>query len=333
MQLNCTLVITTYQAGKVIFISAKDNESLVQLPRTFNHAMGLATKGNRLAVATKDEVIVLINDPELANNYPNNPGIYDALYMPRATYYTGQVDMHDLHWGEAGLWGVNTSFSCLAIINDQYSWVPKWQPSFIDGLASEDRCHLNGLVMKNGKPKYVTALGHGNGKQQWRSTLPNGGILMDVESNEIILDKLHMPHSPMLFKGELYFLLSAKGELVKVSKNGYEVIKSLGGFVRGMALIDDYLFIGLSKLRKNASTFKDLEIANLATQSGIKVIHLPTRALVGELIYQSSVEEIYDLKILPGLRRPGILNTTNPMHKYALSLPNATFWADLSNLN
>jgi uncharacterized protein (TIGR03032 family) len=308
-QLNCTLVITTYQAGKVIFISAKDNDSLIQLPRSFNHAMGIAVEGNRLAVATKDEVVVLVNSSELARNYPKSPGIYDALFMPRVTYYTGQVDMHDLHWGNEGLWGVNTSFSCLALINDQYSWVPKWQPSFIKGLASEDRCHLNGLAMLNGVPKYVTALGHQNGKQQWRSTLPDGGVLIDVEKDQILLENLSMPHSPILYNGELYLLLSARGELIKVTKNGYKVIKSLNGFVRGMALIDDYLFIGLSKLRQNASTFKDLEIASKATQAGIKVIHLPTQALVGELIYQSSVEEIYDLKILPKVNRPGILNS------------------------
>ena len=66
MQLNCTIALTTYQAGKLIFISAVDENNLVQLPRTFDKAMGLALQGDKLAVATKNELVVLRNDSRLA---------------------------------------------------------------------------------------------------------------------------------------------------------------------------------------------------------------------------------------------------------------------------
>ena len=33
--LNCSIAISTYQAGKVVFISAKDENNLIQLPRNF----------------------------------------------------------------------------------------------------------------------------------------------------------------------------------------------------------------------------------------------------------------------------------------------------------
>ncbi|NND31403.1 MAG: TIGR03032 family protein [Saprospiraceae bacterium] len=328
-QLNCTLVISTYQAGKVIFISAKDDESLVQLPRTFDRAMGIAVDGDRMAIATKDEVIVLANAPGLAKNYPKNPGVYDAMFMPRLTYFTGQVDMHDLHFGQDGLWAVNTSFSCLALISEAYSWIPRWQPDFITGLHSEDRCHLNGLAMVDGRPRYVTSLGTGNELQSWRKTLPQGGTLIDVETNQHILSDLPMPHSPRIYDGHLYLLLSATGSLVRVdiANSTFEEIRKLDGFVRGMTRMGDYIFVALSKLRQNSSTFKDLEIAKKATSAGIAIIHLKSGALVGEIKFLASVDEIYDLQILPGMRRPGILNTKNPVHKYGLSIPNATYWA------
>ena len=331
VRLQCTIAISTYQAGKIVFISAKDTESLIQLPRTFDRAMGMAISGNKMAVATKDEVIVLVDSPSLARRYPKRPNQYDALYVPRLTYFSGQVDIHDLHWGEEGLWAVNTSFSCLALLSDEYSWVPKWKPPFIDSLVSEDRCHLNGLALRDGKPRYVTALGTGNTMQAWRKELISGGILMDVQTNEIILQNLSMPHSPIYHDGLVYLLQSAKGELIACSpdKKEFDVVKKLDGFTRGMALAGDYLFIGLSRLRQNSSTFSDLDIAKAATHAGIVVMHLPTRAIVGELKYHTSVDEIYDLQILKGCTRPGILNTTNPIHKYALSTPDATFWADL----
>ncbi len=327
-ELQCSIAITTYQAGKVVIISAKDHNHLVQLPRTFDRAMGMALEGDRLAIATKDEVQILRDSPALAKTYPKSPGQYDALYVPRATYYTGQVDIHDLHWGVAGLWAVNTSFSCLVLVNERYSWTPKWQPFYIDKLESEDRCHLNGLAMQNGAPKYVTALGTGNGLQQWRKTLPNGGIIIDVETNEPVLTNLPMPHSPTLAGNDFYCLLSATGALIQVApdKGTYQIVKKIKGFVRGMAIHGDYMFIGLSKLRQNSSTFKHLQIAEHATEAGIIVLHLPTQAVVGQLKYRASVDEIYDVQIIPK-KRPGILNTTSQTHKYALSLPQATFWA------
>jgi len=332
MQLQCTLAVSTYQAGKVIFISPKDEEYLVQLPRTFNKAMGITLHGNKMAIATKDEVIVLVNDPGLATHYPKNPNTYDGLFMPRATYYTGQIDIHDLDYGaNQSLYAVNTSFSCLIEIDDDYNFRPIWQPPFVSSLASEDRCHLNGMAMQHGKPKYVTAFNQGDHFQSWREVVTTDGIIMDVTSNELVATNLAMPHSPRLFDDELYVLLSATGELVKVdvTTGKYEVVSRVEGFVRGLAKYGDYAFVGLSRLRKNSSTFAKLKIADKALQAGIAIFHLPTGAFVGDIKYQTSVDEIYDVQIIPNLIRPGIMNTMRPDHKLGLSIPSSTYWAKL----
>lgn len=329
MQIESSIVITTYQAGKLIFISPKNKNELIQLPRTFNKAMGVALHKNKLAVATKDEVIVLVNDKRIATTYPKKPNTYDNFFLPRATYYTGQVDIHDLDYGTEGLWAVNTSFSCLTLVNDDFSFIPKWKPHFITNLASEDRCHLNGMALKNGQPTFVTALGTGNTPQSWRKNIVGGGVIMDVASNEIITKGLAMPHSPRFYKNDLMVLLSAVGELGRVdTKTGkYETVTKLNAFVRGLAIVGDYAFVGVSKLRQNSSTFKHLEIAKLSNWAGVSVIHIPTGALVAQLKYMASVDEIYDIQILPNATRPGILNTYTDVHKKALSIPESTFWA------
>ena len=128
-KLNCTIALSTYQAGKLIFISAQDDEKVIQLPRNFLQAMAIGIDMERMAIATKDEVAVLANAPGLAPKYSKQPNIYDGFFAPRATYYTGRVDIHGLAWGADGLWTVNTSFSCLALIDDTYSFIPKWKPS------------------------------------------------------------------------------------------------------------------------------------------------------------------------------------------------------------
>ncbi len=327
--LNCTIAISTYQAGKLLLITAPDDERLSLLGRNFNKPMGVTTKGDKLAIACKSEVHVFRNSTELANHYPVKKSTYDGLYVPRATYYTGMVDIHDIAWGNEGLWAVNTSFSSLCLINDDYSFTPKWQPHFIDRLVHEDRCHLNGLVMQSGVPKYVTALGNTNTRQGWRTNIISGGILMDVTENKIILDQLPMPHSPKLIGSKIYFLLSASGAFVAydLETQQLETIKELQGFCRGLAISGEYAFVGMSKLRKNSSTFAKLPFGERANFAGIKVIHIPSKSLVGEIEFKTSVDEIYDLLLLPYLRNPNILNTERDIHQKSLHLPNDTFWA------
>jgi uncharacterized protein (TIGR03032 family) len=327
--MKVSLSLTTYQAGKVVFLSAKDNDNLIQLPRNFAKPMGMALQGNKMAVATLEQVEVMVNDPRLAMHYPKQPNTYDALYIPRSTFYTGIVDLHDLEWSGDKLWGVNTLFSCLCTIDDNYSFKPHWHPQFVSDLAPHDYCHLNGVAFENGKPRYVTALGQTGTPQGWRDNKANGGVLIDIETNEIILENLPMPHTPRIYDGELYVLLSATGELarVDVANKSYEVICSMDGFVRGMDRYGDYLFVGLSKLRTTSTAFGSLPIAQKSVFSGIMVIYLPKGSTYGYIKYENSVEEIFDVKVLTGLQRPGILNTSKREHVQSLSLPNTTFWS------
>ena len=328
-QLNCTIAISTYQAGKVVFVSAVNQQRLSQLPRTFKRAMGIAVNGDKMAIATQNEIVLLRNSPQLAHAYPKKPGVYDGLFMPQATYYTGHLDMHDLHFGNNNtLWGVNTSFSCLCKIDSDYSFTPVWQPHFISKLVSEDRCHLNGLAMQDGEPMYVSALGKGDSHQSWRDNITGGGIIMHIPSNEIIVEGLAMPHAPRIYDGKLYCLLSAKEELICVDpeKGTYDTVAKIPGFVRGMARHGDFLFIATSKLRENSSTFKHLKIDKASAVAGIKIFHLPSAKIVAELAWQMSVDEIYDVQILSGMSRPNILNTYTDDHYKALLLPHTTYW-------
>ena len=119
-QLNCSIAISTYQAGKIVFISAKNEDELIQLPRNFEKAMGIAedTEKDKIAIACKDEVIVFRNSIDLAKFYPKAQNKYDSLYLPRNTFHTGALDIHDLNFGDNGeLFAVNTLFSSIVKID------------------------------------------------------------------------------------------------------------------------------------------------------------------------------------------------------------------------
>lgn len=331
--LNCTIALSTYQAGKVVFLSANSPDKLIQISRSFEGAMGLATKKNKLAVACKSEVNIMVNTPAMAKNYPPKTDTYNALYLPQATYYTGQLALHDMHWKGEELFAINTLFSSIVKINENYSFEPVWQPKFISESAPEDRCHLNGMAVKNDEIEYVSALGETNTFHGWRENKLTGGVLINVPSNEIVLRNLPMPHSPRVYDNKVYMLLSASGELIEadINKGSYRVVKNLEYFVRGMEKFGDYLFIGHSKLRHNTSAFKDLPIAEKSQKAGVIILHLPTGAIVGNIMYENSVDEIYDVKILPGVSRPNIINPAHESNKLAITTPNNSFWAVENN--
>ena len=292
--------------------------------------MGIAFRSGKMAIAVEDEVIVLANSPELAKSYPPKPDTYDAIFLPRATFYTGHVDLHDLDWAGKELWAVNTKFSCLSRVDENYSFTPVWKPFFISDLVPEDRCHLNGMAMEEGIPRYVTALGKTDRQEGWRPDKAKGGIILDVEKNEIVASGLAMPHSPRIYDGELYCLLSALGQLIKVdpATGTKTVVHQFDCYVRGMAKKDDYLFVGISKIRRKSSAFGDLPIAEKSTKCGIEVIHFPTMSKVAQLQYQTSVEELYDVKILEDMIRPNVLSTMKDDFRKALVMPDGrTFWA------
>ena len=175
--------------------------------------MGIVADPTRLTIGGANTVWEYRNMPALAKKL-EPAGKHDACYLPRRIHVTGDIDIHELAWdGNNELWVVNTRFCCLCTLDAEHSFYPRWRPPFVSALAPEDRCHLNGLAMVDGRPKYVTALGETDTAGGWRANKARGGILMDIESNEILLRGLSMPHSPRWYQGKLWLLESGEGSL------------------------------------------------------------------------------------------------------------------------
>jgi len=328
-KLNISLILSTYQAGKTIVLSS-DGIKMHQLVRDFARPMGIAVKDNMMALAGALGVTVFRTDAHLAATYPNKPDTYDAFYFPTGMIRTDYVDMHDIAFTNKGLVGVNTAFSCLCRLDAQFSFNPVWKPPFIDEFLPGDLCHLNGMAADdNGNIRFVTAFGKTNTKEGWRQDKLTGGVLIDVQTNEIILESLPMPHSPRIYKGEAYLLLSATEELVKVNlkKGTYEVVAKVDGFIRGLSFKNDFAFIGVSKLRKT-HTFSDLEIADKEIKAGVIIVNINTGETVGEMKYETSVEELYDVSILEGFKRVNILNYQQSLNHRALITPYGSSWVE-----
>jgi uncharacterized protein (TIGR03032 family) len=307
-QLRASLLVSTYQANKLLAVRAS-GQGLSTLVRTFERPMGLAVDGSRLALGTRKEVWFMRNAPDIAPRV-DPAGTHDACFLPRASHVTGDIGIHEIAWSGDELWLVSTRFSCLATLSPDYSFVPRWRPPFISAIAAEDRCHLNGLAMVEGKPTFVSALGTTDTRDGWRADKPQGGCILDVASGEFVTRGLSMPHSPRWHDEQLLILESGTGSLQQVDRatGRRETVIQLPGFTRGLALVGPIALIGLSKIRPT-SAMDGVPIAERRDElkCGIAAVDLRSGRLLGMLEFQTAVEEIFDVQLLPGIRFPEVM--------------------------
>jgi uncharacterized protein (TIGR03032 family) len=305
--LNISLFFSTYQAGKLGVLTAKNNSLAISF-HNFEQAMGIAISPTQMAVGGKDWVYFLRNVPDLAPQIePVNS--HDGCFLTRGAQYTGDIAIHDLAWDHQELWFVNTRFSCLCTLTNTYNFLPQWRPTFVSAIAPEDRCHLNGLAMVNGMPKYVTVLGQTDTPGGWRDNKATHGCVLEVPSGKVITEGLSMPHSPRVHQNLLWVLNSGHGEIMAVdlATSQKEKVASLPGYTRGLALADRFAFIGLSKIRETA-IFGNLPICDRFDElkCGIAIVDLQTQQMISLLEFTAGVDEIFDVQMLQGIKSPVI---------------------------
>jgi uncharacterized protein (TIGR03032 family) len=308
-----SLALSTYQIGKLFSLGLKASGELAVFERTFNRCMGLCPSGNGNGFFLSSLYQLWRFENMLAPGQQTDG--FDRLYVPQLGFTTGDCDIHDMAVdGDGQLVFANTLFSCLATTSATHSFRPLWRPPFISRLAAEDRCHLNGLALRDGRPAYVTAVSTSDAADGWRERRRDGGVLIDVLANEIVASGLSMPHSPRWHQGRLWLCNSGSGEFgfIHLESGTFEPLTFCAGYLRGVAFHGDYALLGTSKPRHN-KTFSGLPLddalaqRNVEARCGIQVVDLRTGDAVHWIRFEGLVEEIYDVITLPGVRNPSLI--------------------------
>jgi uncharacterized protein (TIGR03032 family) len=303
-----SLAFTTYQTGKLLLLGRSDNGQLAVFERTFNRCMGLWADGQTIWMSSLYQLWRFENVLRPGETYQG----HDRLYVPKTAHTTGDLDVHDLAVDAGGrALFVNTKFGCLATLHDRDHFTPLWRPPFLSRLAAEDRCHLNGLAMEDGRPRYVTAVSTSDVTDGWRERRHDGGVVLDVPGGGTVAAGLSMPHSPRVYRGRLWVLNSGAGFLGSIDpdKGTFEPLTFCPGYLRGLAFSGDYAVVGLSRPREDR-TFRGLaldgELAsrNAEARCGLQVIDLRTGEVAHWLRLEGMVSELYDVVTLPGVVRP-----------------------------
>ena len=187
-------------------------------------------------------------------------------------------------------------------------------PKFVSKLAGEDRCHLNGLAMVDGQARYVTACAETDIVDGWREHRASGGIVIDVQSDEIIGRGFSMPHSPRWYRDKLWLLDAGTGYFgfLDVASGTFERVTFCPGFARGLSFVGNYAVVGIS-LPRHDPTFVDLplqenlEAAKVSARCGLLIIDLSSGDVVEWLRMEEPIRELYDVLVLPGVQRPRLV--------------------------
>ncbi len=306
-RLNVSVAATSYQSGRLYLLGRNPKGGLMVNEQYFQKAMGLHYTGDTLYLATLANIYRMEN---VLRGQEVMDEQFTECFVPRTTHLTEVLDTHDLGVTGAGdILFVNTRYNCLARVSQKHSFEPYWLPPFISALVAEDRCHLNGLAMQDGQPRYVTAVSRSDTIDGWRDRRGDGGIVMDVEKNTVFCDGLSMPHSPRIFRDRLWVLNSGTGELGWVNPSIEDTAKRFTpvcfcpGFVRGLSFRDKYAFVGLSRPRYER--FEGLELDQRLTNTdsepwcGIQVIDLDNGSCVEWFRIDGEIGELYDVEIIP----------------------------------
>ncbi len=306
-QLGCSVLVSTYQAGKLVVLGTHEGQLKLSF-HNFTQAMGVAVHGQRIAVGGLNQVWFLRSTPSIAARAEPR-GTHDACYLVRSAHITEDIQGHELAWCDDALWLVNTRFSCLCTLDRDHSFVPRWRPPFISDLAPEDRCHLNGLAVHQGRPRFVTAHSETDTPAGWRPVKETSGCVVDVASGQTVARGFAMPHSPRIYSGRLWLLDSGRGHLVAIepASGRGQVVSRQPGYTRGLSFAGPYAFLGLSKIRET-STFDGVPIAEdrEKLKAGVGVVDLRNGRLAAHFEFLSGVEEIFDVQVLRDARHPYI---------------------------
>ncbi len=323
-QLGSSLLVSTYQTGKLI-CARYDGGQLNTHFRNFPRPMGLAVGPGRIAIGTRAEVLDYRDFPAVAAKVEPQ-GKHDACFLPRNKHFTGDIRIHEIEYAQGELWLVATNFSCLATLDAEHSFIPRWKPPFISQLTAEDRCHLNGLCVIDDEPRYVTALGETDVAGGWRENKANGGVLIDIESGETVLRGLSMPHSPRWYDGKMWVLESGKGTIsvADLDAGTAETVAELPGFTRGLLFAGGLAFIGLSQVRETA-TFGGLPLMERLDERlcGVWAVNPQTGQIAGFMRFEEQVQEVFDVELLSGIRYPEIAEEGSDAATNSFMLPEA----------
>lgn len=322
---NISVIVSSYKSNQVFAFGAQDNGNLACFPSQFDRPMALALSPRQecleIWVGCQSHLVRCCAAPSVYNEATDQEsgggGNFTATLVPRQLHATGAHDVHGIYpfIPNSPLY-ISTLFSALCQLDttkpEENAHV-LWKPSFVSELRAEDRCHVNGVCWvrcaDGMQAHYATCLSEADAFDGWRNHRIQGGVVVDMRTNEIIVRGLSMPHSPSWHKEKLWLLNSGTGELGYIDFDTRSFVSKIfiPGFLRGLQFHGRYAIVGAS-LSRHAERFQDLELGKtlekkkISATCGVYFVDMASWTITHLIEFTGGVQEIYDVLLVPGRR-------------------------------
>lgn len=211
------------------------------------------------------------------------------------------VDPHSLAFFERHLYIVSTGTNeiyRIALEGDQFSgeelfWhYPKTSRQF-------NEVHLNGITRY-----HDTFIATSFGEKKPAGNATRNGTIFFVDSGELIAENLNQPHSPLFSRNQLFVAESGHGRIhILQQESGRRFKKTAevetGGYPRGLLLVDDCLYVGISSTRNISKSQQEmLGSQDLTNVTSIERVNLSNFRRTTVCSLQPFAREIYDLSVV-----------------------------------
>jgi Domain of unknown function (DUF4915) len=251
--------------------------------------MGLGLAGTRLLRVLRPR-----DDPDTVGQLV----IYDDRGVEHYMRIDALNDAHDIAWDGSSYIAVSTSTNSILWISPSGDVIKTWKAA-----GDGDAWHLNNLCFKDGD-LHVCAFGRFDTHRGWleRQEEPVG-LVINLATGADVITGLVCPHNPRFFDGAWTVCNSYDFDLLQIDPASGQTVRRLrlDGWTRGLAVDDEYLFVGESADRNHVTpnSAASIAIVNRRTWQLIERVVLP-------------VSQVYDLllvspSIVDGIRR-GVRN-------------------------
>lgn len=321
--------IAITKGSALCLIGLRRDGSVSIVDRAFAGAIGLASPNvDTLFLVSRYQIWRLEN--AVPAGMLTDDG-HDRLYLPQTGWTTGMLLIRDLAAAPDGqVIFVNGMFSCLSIPSERLNFEPVWMPPFISELAPQDRCHLSGVALEGARPVYVTSASGADEPGGWRAHQADGGLVLSVQTGEVIAAGFSMPCSPVIQDGRLWLCLGGSGELATIDLFDGSVtqVAALPGFARGLAFAGHHAVVGVSR-PAHGESFDGLPLADrlsrrdAAGRCGVFVIDTRSGQIEHWLTFAGGPSEIHAVAVLPGVRSPTAVRFAGQGVEELVTIPKA----------
>ncbi|WP_075322349.1 DUF4915 domain-containing protein [Acidithiobacillus albertensis] len=158
-------------------------------------------------------------------------------------------DIHDVLFENGQIWLISSTHNHILELNQEGVEKKRWKFSSI-----EDSWHLNCLARWQGRMVF-SAFGEFHAYRGYKEGTERTGFVQDLETGRKLVTGLSQPHSLALLNDDLLLANSQTGSIRQYDAKGILIReKQLNGYTRGIAITEQFIYVGLSASR-NVDTF------------------------------------------------------------------------------